>query len=55
LKSKIFKPNPAACAVYREIYSLYAVLHDAFGQAQWRGNLHHVMKKLIDLRNRARE
>jgi L-ribulokinase len=55
LKSKIFKPNPAACAVYREIFSLYAVLHDAFGQAEWRGNLHHVMKKLIDLRNRARE
>jgi L-ribulokinase len=54
LKSKIFKPNPAACAVYREIYSLYAVLHDAFGQAEWRGNLHHVMKQLIDLRNRAR-
>ncbi|HEY3853952.1 MAG TPA: ribulokinase [Verrucomicrobiae bacterium] len=54
LKSHVFKPNAAAHAVYRDLYSLYAVLHDAFGKAQWQGNLHHVMKKLIDLRTRAR-
>jgi L-ribulokinase len=54
LKAHVFKPDAAAHAVYRELYSLYAVLHDAFGSAQWQGSLHPVMKQLIDLRNRAR-
>src|SRR5580658_2889386 len=54
LKPHVFKPDAAAHAVYRELYSLYAVLHDAFGKAQWTGSLHHVMKQLIDVRNRAR-
>ncbi|HEX3719901.1 MAG TPA: ribulokinase [Verrucomicrobiae bacterium] len=54
LKPHAAKPNAAAHAVYRDLYSLYAVLHDAFGKAQWNGSLHHVMKRLIDLRNRAR-
>jgi L-ribulokinase len=54
LKPQVAKPDPAAHAVYRDLYSLYAVLHDAFGTAQWNGSLHHVMKRLIDLRNRAR-
>ncbi|HUD49677.1 MAG TPA: ribulokinase [Candidatus Baltobacteraceae bacterium] len=54
LKKHVFKPNAAAHAVYRELFSLYAVLHDALGKAQWQGSLHHVMKQLIDLRNRAR-
>jgi L-ribulokinase len=52
LKSRIYKPNPAAHAVYRELFALYSVLHDAFGQAQ--GSLQPVMKKLIDVRTRAR-
>jgi L-ribulokinase len=54
LKPRVFAPNPQAHAVYREIYSLYSSLHDAFGQAGWRGTLHPVMKQLIDFRNRAR-
>jgi L-ribulokinase len=54
LKPHVFKPNAGAHAVYRELYSLYAVLHDALGNAQWQGSLHHVMKQLIDLRTRAR-
>jgi L-ribulokinase len=54
LKPHVAKPNAAAHAVYRDLYSLYAVLHDAFGKAQWNGSLHHVMKRLIDLRTRAR-
>jgi L-ribulokinase len=54
LKSRVFQPDPAAHAVYRELYALYSVLHDAFGQASWHGSLHPVMKQLIDLRNRAR-
>ena len=54
LKPRVFKPDAGAHAVYRELYSLYAQLHDAFGKAQWQGSLHPVMKQLIDLRNRAR-
>ncbi|HPA16660.1 MAG TPA: ribulokinase [Verrucomicrobiae bacterium] len=54
LKPRVFKPDPAAHAVYREIYAQYRVLHDAFGTATWNGNLHNVMKSLLAIRNRAR-
>jgi L-ribulokinase len=54
LKSRVFKPNPAAHVVYRDLYSLYAQVHDAFGKPQWQGSLHSVMKQLIDLRNSVR-
>jgi L-ribulokinase len=54
LKSRVFKPNPAAHAVYEELYALYRKLHDAFGTRQATGNLYDVMKRLIEIRNRAR-
>jgi L-ribulokinase len=54
LKARAFTPNPQAHAVYRELYSLYSALHDAFGKADWQGTLYPVMKQLIDLRSRAR-
>jgi L-ribulokinase len=54
LKARVFKPDPAAHAVYRELFALYSVLHDAFGKTQGQGSLHLVMKQLIDVRNRAR-
>jgi len=55
LKSKVYKPNPKAHAVYRELYALYKELHDAFGTKQWTGNLHGVMKQLIEIRGRVRK
>jgi L-ribulokinase len=55
LKSKIYKPNPKAHAVYRELYALYKQLHDAFGTKPWNGNLFGVMKKLIDIRSKVRK
>jgi len=55
LKPKIYKPNPKAHAVYRELYAIYKKLHDAFGTREWSGNLHDVMKQLIDIRSRARK
>jgi len=55
LKPKIFKPDPKAHAVYRELYPLYRTLHDAFGTKDWSGNLFGVMKQLIDIRNRVRK
>ena len=55
LKPRVYKPNPKAHAVYKELYSLYKELHDAFGTKEWNGNLHGVMKQLIEIRNRARK
>jgi L-ribulokinase len=55
LKAKIYRPNPKAHAVYRELYPLYRNLHDAFGTKAWNGNLHDVMKKLIEIRSRVRK
>jgi L-ribulokinase len=55
LKPKVFKPNPKAHAVYKELYAVYRKLHDAFGTREWNGNLHDVMKQLLDIRARARK
>jgi L-ribulokinase len=54
LKRGVFKPRADAHAAYRELFALYGTLHDAFGTSQWNGNLHPVMKKLIEIRDRAR-
>ncbi|HWD91918.1 MAG TPA: ribulokinase [Verrucomicrobiae bacterium] len=54
LKPRVFKPRADARAVYRELYSLYQDLHDAFGTEHWNGNLHGIMKQLIALRQKAR-
>ena len=54
LKPKVYKPNPKAHTVYRELYALYKRLHDAFGTNEWNGNLYDVMKKLIEIRNTTR-
>ena len=55
LKPKVYKPNLKAHAVYKELYAIYKQLHDAFGTRQWHGNLHGVMKKLIEIRGRVRK
>ncbi len=55
LKAKVYKPNPKAHAVYKELYALYKQLHDAFGTKEWNGNLYGVMKKLIEIRSRVRK
>jgi L-ribulokinase len=54
LKPRVFKPNPKAHEVYRELYVLYRKLHDAFGIRDWTGQLYDVMKQLIEIRNRER-
>jgi L-ribulokinase len=55
LKPRVFQPNPEAHAVYRQLYGLYRKLHDAFGTRDWTGNLHDVMKTLLEIRNRVRK
>ena len=54
-KPRVFRPNKGAAATYAKLYALYRQLHDAFGTAQYRGQLHEVMKELIAIRNRARK
>ena len=55
LKPVVYTPDPKAQAVYKELYKLYRTLHDAFGTPDWNGNLHGVMKTLIEIRNAARK
>ncbi len=54
VKRTAYKPNGARHKVYLELYALYRELHDAFGTKTWTGNLHHVMKDLLALKDRQR-
>lgn len=49
-----FRPDPAAAAVYQQLYSLYRTLHDAFGVRGHTSDLSGVMKELIRIRQSAR-
>ncbi|QDV75654.1 ribulokinase [Botrimarina mediterranea] len=55
VKEKVYTPIPENAAVYAELYEVYRTLHDAFGTKEWTGSLHHVMKDLIAIRERARK
>ncbi len=54
VKDLVYDPNPEAVAVYAKLFSLYSDLHDALGTSEWQGNLAHVMKQLIEIREDAR-
>jgi L-ribulokinase len=54
LKHRVYQPSPKANEVYRRLYPLYRKLHDAFGTPDANGNLYHVMKELLAIRNEAR-
>lgn len=55
VKPRIYKPDPAAAKVYAELYKVYLALHDALGTKEGNTSLHHVMKDLITIRDRARK
>lgn len=48
---KIFYPNKKNNNIYMKIYRLYCDLHDAFGKNKNKKSLHHIMKKLISIKN----
>ena len=50
-----YHPIPENQAVYAELYDLYQTLHDAFGKTGWSGSLDHVMKDLIQIRQKQRQ
>jgi L-ribulokinase len=54
VKRTVYKPHAGRHKVYLELYALYRELHDAFGTAAWTGNLRHVMKDLLAIKDRAR-
>lgn len=54
LKPRVFKPSAKAHATYRDLYALYKQVHDAFGTTGGGGALHPVMKRLLEIRGRAR-
>ncbi len=54
LKKKAYHPDPQAHGVYDELYFLYTQLHDCFGTSRWQGDCSNVMKRLIEIRDRAR-
>ncbi|MFN0128359.1 MAG: ribulokinase [Verrucomicrobiales bacterium] len=53
-RETVYQPDLAAHVTYAELYTLYRTLHDAFGTANWSGQLASVMKELLALRERAR-
>jgi L-ribulokinase len=54
IKRTVYRPHAANHKVYLELYALYRTLHDAFGTKAWTGNLHHVMKDLLAIKDRQR-
>ncbi len=54
-REKTYHPIAGNHAVYRELHDLYRALHDAFGTAEWNGKLGHVMKQLLEIRDRQRQ
>lgn len=49
-----YTPIPENEVVYSELYRIYKTLHDAFGTPDWSESLGHVMKDLINIRQRQR-
>lgn len=55
LKDTVYRPGAKATKVYKELFGLYSILHDAFGTTTSNESLHGVMKRLLDVRARARK
>ena len=43
-----------ACIVVDNLYALYRQVHDCFGTNTWKGDCSNVMKRLIEIRAKAR-
>jgi L-ribulokinase len=54
IKDTQFTPDPAACAVYKELYGIYRELHDAFGgvRDERPAEFGTMMKRLLALKDR---
>ncbi|MDF1812465.1 MAG: ribulokinase [Verrucomicrobiales bacterium] len=54
MREKVYHPIPENQKVYDQLYQLYRTLHDGFGTTEWSGKMDHVMKELIDIRQKQR-
>ena len=54
IKDVTYKPIPENHKLYRQVYTLYKQLHDAFGLQNWSGKLANVMKDLLNIKDSAR-
>lgn len=54
VKNVVYRPNPKAVKIYRDLYALYRQLHDAFGMAGTTATLANVMKDLLKIRDAVR-
>ncbi|TWU29378.1 ribulokinase [Bythopirellula polymerisocia] len=54
VKETVYQPIAENVAVYQKLFKIYSTLHDAFGTADYSGSLFHVMKDLLEIRQRAR-
>jgi L-ribulokinase len=53
VKETTFRPIPENQKVYRQLYSLYRQLHDAFGVESYSGRMANIMKDLLDIKDKA--
>jgi len=53
--NKSYEPVQEHCETYKKLYALYRQLHDGFGTKKWNGNMHNVMKDLLDIRDTVRK
>lgn len=54
VSERVFHPQSKNRDVYDRLFPLYQALHDSFGVLNGHGNLYHVMKDLLDLRDQVR-
>ena len=54
LKEIRYEPQREAIEIYNQLYKLYLELHDSFGGDK-HGNLKHIMKKLLNIKNKVRK
>ncbi|MBN2449350.1 MAG: ribulokinase [Lentisphaeria bacterium] len=53
-KQDAYRPDPRAGTLYDELYALYCELHDSFGVAGTGCDHYPLMKRLLDIRRKAR-
>ena len=49
-KKKIYYPDRKNLLIYKKLYKLYKDLHDSFGTKEYKENLYHVMKDLLQIK-----
>jgi len=54
VKDKVYYPRQEDSEIYNKLYKLYRELHDIFGTKEASYNLYHVMKELIEIRDKVK-